>query len=187
VEILLSSICNYFWTDIFVNFFKTGTFFFLQYSNHPEVIGTLDWVGVNYYTHLTFGVNYRGVSLAPRPGDVMTDMDYAIYAEGLYYSIEKMSALGRPIYITENGIADEKDDRRKIWIDKHLYATYKAIKDGFDVRGFYYWSLMDNFEWAEGYRMKFGLYHTDLVTQKRTLREGSKAFIQRVKESKKNS
>jgi len=91
----------------------------------------------------------------------------------------------KPIYITENGIADSLDDRRKKWIDRHLYATYKAIKDGYDVRGFYYWTLTDNFEWAEGYKMKFGLYHTNLETQQRTLREGSKAFIHYVDETKK--
>ena len=60
----------------------------------------------------------------------------------------------------------------------------KAIKEGSNVEGYFYWSLMDNFEWAEGYDMKFGLYSVDFETQKRTLREGSKAFVDVVKSSK---
>jgi beta-glucosidase/6-phospho-beta-glucosidase/beta-galactosidase len=83
-----------------------------------------------------------------------------------------------PIYITENGLADSSDKIRPIFIKRYLYATSKALKDGLDIRGYFYWSLMDNFEWAKGYEMKFGLYKVDFNTQKRTLREGSKAFIE---------
>jgi len=57
----------------------------------------------------------------------------------------------------------------------------KAVEDGFDIHGYFYWSLMDNFEWAFGYDMKFGLYEVDYMSQKRTLREGSQAFIDIVK------
>jgi beta-glucosidase len=72
-------------------------------------------------------------------------MNYGIYAEGMYRSLHKLNALKVPIYITENGVADAVDDRRKIWIQRHLYAVAKAIEDNIDVRGFFYWSLMDNF------------------------------------------
>ena len=82
-----------------------------------------------------------------------------------------------PIIITENGIADKKDDRRRRYIERYLYAVSKAIKEGADIRGYYYWSLMDNFEWSEGYEMKFGLYEVDFTTQVRTLREGSKRYM----------
>ncbi len=72
-------------------------------------------------------------------------MNYGIYAEGIYRALHSLSILKVPIYITENGIADAKDDRRKFWIQSHLYAVSKAIDDGLDIRGFIYWSLMDNF------------------------------------------
>ncbi len=86
--------------------------------------------------------------------------------------------------ITENGIADHKDDRRAIYIERYLYSVSKAIKDGYNVVGYFYWSLMDNFEWAFGYDMKFGLYSVDFKTQKRKLRKGANTFIKIVKNAK---
>ena len=104
-------------------------------------------------------------------------MPYTIYGEGLYRAIESVSILNVPIIITENGVADARDDRRKLYIQHYLYAVSKALEDGFDVHGYFYWSLMDNFEWAFGYDMKFGLYAVDYKTQERTLREGAREFI----------
>ena len=120
-------------------------------------------------------------SLEYMDGDVMTDMPYAIYGEGIYRAIQTVSVLNVPVIITENGVADQKDSIRELYIQRYLYAVSKAISDGYDVSGYYYWSLMDNFEWAFGYDMKFGLYEVDYMTQKRTLREGSQAFIDIVK------
>jgi beta-glucosidase len=68
------------------------------------------------------------------------------------------------------------------FIKKYLYAVSKAIEDGYDVRGYHYWSLMDNFEWDLGYDKRFGLYEVDFETQERTLREGSKEYQRIVKE-----
>ena len=109
--------------------------------------------------------------------DILTDMPYTIYGEGMYRAIKSVSVLDVPILITENGVADAVDDRRELYIKRYLYAVSKAIEDGFDIRGYFYWSLMDNFEWAFGYDMKFGLFSVDYNTQERSLREGAKAFI----------
>ena len=78
-------------------------------------------------------------------------------------------------------IPDDKDDRRARFIQRYLYAMRRAMDEGADVRGFYYWSLMDNFEWAEGYTMRFGLYEVDFETQQRRLREGAAPFVETVK------
>ena len=71
-----------------------------------------------------------------------------------------------------------------MFIERYIYAMYKAMEEGCNVRGYFYWSLMDNFEWAEGYDMKFGLYEVDFNTQRRTLRKGSEKFINIINESK---
>ena len=80
-----------------------------------------------------------------------------------------VASLNLPMIVTENGVADDDDDMRPEHVRRHLQITSEAIADGHDILGFYHWSLMDNFEWAEGYEQCFGLYHVDFETQKRTL------------------
>ena len=104
-------------------------------------------------------------------------MGYPMYGEGLHRALHTISELEVPIYITENGLADRSDEIRPLFIKRYLYAVSQALKDGLDIRGYFYWSLMDNFEWAFGYDMKFGLFSVDFDTQNRNLREGAKEFI----------
>jgi beta-glucosidase len=173
--------------ETILGFFRTGTLNFsvpLDTSyvyTDSDAPNTLDFIGVNYYSHFAYKFDFdfkKATQSIAVEGEDMTDMPYTIYTEGIYRAIEDASKLKKPIIITENGIADAKDDRRGKYIKQSLYAVSKAIKDGYDVRGYYYWSLMDNFEWAEGYTQKFGLYEVDLQTQERKLREGSKAFVE---------
>jgi beta-glucosidase len=178
--------------ETILGFFRTGT---LSYSvpldtsfvyTDLDAPNTLDFIGVNYYSHFAYKFDFdfkKATQSIAVEGEEMTDMPYTIYTEGIYRAIEDAAKLKKPIIITENGIADSKDDRRGKYIKQSLYAVSKAIKDGYDVRGYYYWSLMDNFEWAEGYTQKFGLYEVDLQTQERKLREGSKAFVDAIKSS----
>ena len=120
-----------------------------------------------------------------RPGQILTDMPYAIYAEGFWRALHRISKVNLPIWVTENGIADGKDDgRRATYIRRYLYAMRRALSEGLDIRGYYYWSLMDNFEWAEGYQMQFGLYGVNYETQERTLRDGAQPFIDTIARSK---
>jgi len=146
-----------------------------------------DFVGLNYYANLLidpFMKREPPFEAHKRPGQVLTDMPYTIYAEGLWRALHRLSRVGMPIYITENGLPDDRDDRRATWIRRYLFAMRKAMDEGVDVRGFYYWSFMDNFEWAEGFRMRFGLYAVDYETQTRTLREGAKPFIAAIARSR---
>ena len=103
-----------------------------------------------------------------------------IYPEGLYRSLMLLTEVlpTTPIYVTENGIADAQDDRRHLYIRRHMYALSRAIADGANVRGYYYWTLYDSFEWNEGTSLKFGLYALDRRTQVRTLRDGAKFYKQ---------
>ena len=145
-----------------------------------------DFFGLNYYSHIhlkfKFDKHEFFENVYPK-NDTMTDMEYTIYPEGLYRAIQRVKLIGKPIIITENGIADKKDDRRKLFIRRYIYAMLRSIKEGVNVKGYFYWTLMDNFEWAEGYDMKFGLYKVDFENQERKLRDGSKEYIKIINES----
>lgn len=147
---------------------------------HPEAVGKTDFIGLNYYANLIISLFMKTEPpFEPniRKGQVVTDMPYAIYAEGFHQALMRLDTIGKPIIVTENGIADDRDDRRALWIQRYLYAMSQAMRDGCDVRGYHYWSLLDNFEWAEGYQMRFGLLEVDYATQARRLRQGSRAYV----------
>jgi beta-glucosidase len=176
-----------------LGFFRDGRIKFyvpfeidLTYED-KDAPNTLDFVGINYYSHFAYKFDFdfkKATQSLPVEGETMTDMPYTIYTEGLYRAIKDVSTLKKPIFITENGISDAKDDRRETYIRQSLYAVSKAIKDGYDIRGYYYWTLLDNFEWAEGYTQKFGLYEVNLQTQERKLRNGAKVFTEIIQKSK---
>ncbi|KAG2499387.1 hypothetical protein HYH03_002962 [Edaphochlamys debaryana] len=130
-----------------------------------------DWWGINYYSR---GVVSWALTPTHRQQEVMTDMYYPVYPEGMYRVIQRCSEFGIPMYITETGIADARDDRRAHMIDAYMQQVLHAVADGYDVRGVYYWTLVDGFEWATGYSMKFGLYAWEPDgSVDRKLKEGS--------------
>ncbi|WP_424929038.1 GH1 family beta-glucosidase [Amaricoccus tamworthensis] len=143
-----------------------------------DVIATpLDWFGINYYTRSVIAAD--PVSLWPSymtvPGPLpKTDMGWEIYPEGLLHFLKRVGDLTdrkMPIYVTENGLADSEpvnDLVRTDYMDSHFGAALDAIKSGVPLKGFFTWSLMDNFEWAFGYDKRFGMVHVDFETQKRT-------------------
>ena len=140
-----------------------------------------DFIGVNYYTR--FFLRFRPWSPEPvasfrkAPATDLTDTGWEIYPEGLSQALLAVHELtSKPIYVTENGIADDSDTRRSHFIRQHLHALRKAQCNGVDVRGYFFWSLLDNFEWSHGFSKRFGLYHVDFATQQRTLKAGSKAY-----------
>ena len=110
-------------------------------------------------------------------------MPYTIYPQGFYDALHKAAALGKPLIVTENGVADAEDNFRDQWIKGYVKQLSRAIQSGLDIRGFFYWSLLDNYEWAEGYKMKFGLYEVDFNTQERKLRQGSKIYQEIIESS----
>ncbi len=143
----------------------------------PECAGTMDFVGVNYYTRdrvrfSPWGV-WAGFGEPIRdPGAVYSDGDYGeVYPEGLYRTVRAVwERYRKPVFVTENGLPDADDDLRPRFLLDHLSALHQAIGEGADVRGYYYWSIVDNFEWAEGWTLRFGLIAVDPTTQRRTFR-----------------
>jgi beta-glucosidase len=147
-----------------------------------------DFIGLNYYTN-HFRVfkpfaKEQFTEITRATPDKLTDMGWAIYPEGMYRSLKLIGTYtSKPIYIAENGIADRGDTKRAKYIEDHLLVINKAIADGMNVKGYFYWSLMDNFEWAHGFDKGFGLYSVDLATRKRTLYEGSRKLTEIIKAS----
>ncbi|PJE31437.1 beta-glucosidase [Pseudooceanicola antarcticus] len=148
-----------------------------------DVIGSkLDWVGVNYYTRKLIGPNngpwpHHEEVEGPLP---KTFMDWEIYPEGLYKFLKRTAEEytgDLPLYVTENGMANAdvkqpdgtvSDPERLDYVQKHLAMVRKAIAEGVPLKGYFLWSLLDNYEWALGYEKRFGLVHVDFDTMERT-------------------
>ena len=154
---------------------------------------TVDFLGLNYYMKI-----YVSAELDTNAGNVgktlpigikfavgdetQTDMGWAIHPSGLGRMLRFMHNYKLPIYITENGIADATDKLRPDYLKSHLKEVAKAIDQGIDVRGYYYWSLLDNFEWIKGFTPRFGLFEVDYQTLQRRKRE-SATMYQRIIEA----
>ena len=124
-----------------------------------RTLRALDWIGVNYYSRTLVGWPWpKG---GPQTGNPRTDFNWEIYPIGLYRVLKRVGRYGKPVVITENGIADADDDQRGAYIVSHLRQAQRALSDGVDLRGYMHWSLLDNFEWAEGYEQHFGLSTRD--------------------------
>ncbi|TMF03465.1 MAG: glycosyl hydrolase family protein [Chloroflexi bacterium] len=129
---------------------------------------SLDWIGVNYYSRTFVGWPWP---TRPLGSDKRTDFGWEIYPAGLYSVLRQVGRFGKPVVITENGIADADDDQRAAYIVDHLREVHRAISDGVDVRGYMHWTLLDNFEWAEGFTQRFGL-----ATRERQLRPSARVY-----------
>lgn len=177
-HVLTAKILNFcFAHDCVKKFLKTGIFHYeipglssLWYEDE-NASKSYDFIGINYYSHVIVGLGATCY-----PNETMTDMEYPSFPRGIYEAIKDMAELGVPLYITENGIPDQRDVNRDQFIKEYLAQVHRALADGYDVRGYFYWTLMDNFEWDRGFTIKFGLYDVNHETQERYLREGAKAY-----------
>ena len=147
----------------------------------PVVARPLDWVGINYYTRqiCAFDPNVPVWQTKRVNGDrERNNLGWEIYPEGLTRVLERVKReyTRLPIYVTETGITEDDDTRRVDFYERHLLALREAQRQGVDVRGFFAWSLLDNYEWAEGYTPRFGLVHTDYATLARTPKGSYRAF-----------
>ena len=139
----------------------------------------LDFLGVNYYRRhvVEAGPNGSGPVVVDVPGGVHTAVGWEVYPDGLYELLLRLHEeyAPPPLYVTENGAAfgdvrrngTVADPERTAYLDRHLDAVARAIEDGVRVRGYFVWSLLDNFEWARGYGPRFGLIYVDYETLER--------------------
>ncbi|NQT22407.1 MAG: glycoside hydrolase family 1 protein [Candidatus Omnitrophica bacterium] len=144
---------------------------------------TLDFIGLNYYTRQVADVKsfnrYRLLTdiCMKKTSDIKKNyLGWDVYPEGLYRLFLKLKKYNLPIFILENGICTTQDNERWEFIREHLKFIHKAISSGVKVIGYLYWSLLDNFEWHEGFSPRFGLIEVDYNTYKRTVRESAKKY-----------
>jgi beta-glucosidase len=130
-----------------------------------------DFVGVQSYARTRVGKS--GV-VGPESGVEVLPMGYEYWPEATEAAIRHATLAEVPIYVTENGIGTDDDEQRIRYLRDSLAGVARTIEDGIDVRGFFHWSLLDNFEWAFGYQMRFGLVAVDRDTQQRTLKPSAR-------------
>jgi beta-glucosidase len=151
----------------------------------PNAKGALDWVGLQYYQAFDVGFNlFRPLSLfveQVKPTDIPTGPKAwgGLIPGAIFNEIANTyKLLGKPIYVTEAGVPDPTDTLRMGYLIETVRAMWKAVNFNYPVKGFFHWSLLDNFEWTEGFdpRFNFGLYQTNFETQERTPRRSAKLY-----------
>jgi beta-glucosidase len=175
---------RHWWMGVWIEALRSGRVAGLEVPDEqvPGLGGTDDFVGIQYYSCFVVGKGAEGNASAslPEPSGPdrvpdevksstrRTQVHWAWWPEGLANVIDDVSAAGLPMYITENGIATSDDAERIEYVDRHLEKVHASIERGRDVRGYFQWSLIDNFEWNEGYRPTFGMVAVDRETMERT-------------------
>lgn len=171
---------------------------YVQAGDMEKIPTKFDFIGLQNYTRVVARKALvplvRANQVKPErrkvPYEFITEMDWEVYPQGIYNIIKQFAAYKNcpPIIITENGAAfpdnvaadGVHDDRRREFYQRYLAEVLKAKREGVDIRGYFCWTLMDNFEWAEGYRPRFGLVYVDFETQRRIVKDSGlwfKAFL----------
>jgi len=157
---LLKKIIDWWWNFYFLN----------QIKNEQ------DFIGLNHYFHncINYGFNKN-------ENKIVSDMGWELYSESIYYVLNDLKKYNKPIYITENGLADAEDKNREWFIKKTLKAISRALSQEVNIKGYFYWSLLDNFEWDKGFWPRFGLVEIDYKTMKRKIRKSAFEYAKIIK------
>ena len=175
------------------------------------ISNSLDFLGVNYYTRARVR-HHRLVPLVQlwpetlpavaTEGQVAAGVEYSrmgweVYPAGLFELLFRLKKEygNPPVYITENGAAFDDvvtadgrvhDEQRRSYLAQHLAVTGAAARVGVDVRGYFVWSLLDNFEWTYGYNKRFGIVHVDFASQRRTIKDSGLWYGELIRGKRKN-
>ncbi len=163
-------------------------------STLPQVKGTCDYLGINYYSRLRAGFHldsprtmfFKLTVPAHKPqGDHGVELPYGeAYPEGLRRAVDRFKRFQKPIYILENGVPD-REDRIRPWLLQCSVDQMKSLlREGVDLRGYFHWTLIDNFEWNEGWHLRFGLVELDPQTQDRHVRPSARLYSDIIEESR---
>jgi beta-glucosidase len=176
--------------DFFPRAFQSGVLRFPAWFRRlPEAKGTQDFLGINYYTQelVSFNLLNAGNLFANRffPGDAELSESGMIanLPGGLFDTLKWGLKFGVPMIITENGLDDSKDTLRPRYLIQHLHQTWRAVNFNYPVKGYFHWSLVDNFEWERGWTQRFGLWELDVETQARRKRPSANLYAEICKEN----
>jgi beta-glucosidase len=148
----------------------------------PEAKSTQDFLGLNYYTreYVAFDLRKAGQLFGRRfylPGADLSDTGFIANApQGMFEAIKWGLNYNLPILITENGVEDADDDLRPRYLIQHLHHVWRAVNFNFPVKGYFHWTLVDNFEWERGWTQRFGLWELDVETQARRKRPSAELY-----------
>ncbi|MBN2288419.1 MAG: glycoside hydrolase family 1 protein [Candidatus Glassbacteria bacterium] len=178
---LYSDLFDYLWTGSHLEAVGSGWIRYPAVGEDEQVDGlrnSCDFWGVNYYTeNWVDSRSPRGLA-EPLPGQRVSGMKWTWAPEGLVKSLERYSRQGVPLFVSENGIATDDDFERVRYLVEHLRAVAAALGMGLDVRGYLHWSLLDNFEWACGFRPRFGLVGVDYRTLERKVKPSAEFYAE---------
>jgi len=176
--------------DSFSNAFIDGKLrFAFKQAQVREAIGTQDFVGLNYYTteKVSFNLLAFDTLFSRRffpEGAALSETGFIANApSGMWAALKWAHQFNLPIYVTENGLEDSKDILRPRYTLEHLHQVWRASNMHWNVRGYFHWSLIDNFEWERGWTQRFGLWDLDIATQARTPRKSAKMYARICKEN----
>jgi len=161
---------------------KLYSFFGNEYFLN-QIKNYLDFIGLNYYFHQKIKFPFAKKETENQKRGKRSDIGWEIYPPGIYYTLGELKKYNLPIYITENGVADAQDKLRQDFIENHLYWIWQAIEEWIDVRGYFYWSLMDSFEWEKRFEPRFGLIEIDYKTFERKPRPSALYYAQICKDN----
>ena len=171
--------------DAFAMTLKTGKFDAVMLkADVPQAKDTQDFMGLNYYTRdlIKFDLGKSGNLFSnryfPKDADLSETGFLANDPQGFQEAIKWANNFGLPIYITENGCDDSKDDFRRRYLLEHLQAMWHMLTNNIPLKGYFHWTLVDNFEWERGWSQRFGLWALDPQTQIRTRRKSAELYAE---------
>lgn len=176
--------------EVFSNAIKDGQVKFALYKDFiREAIGTQDYIGIQYYSSdmVSFSPINPGELFTKRScpsGASMSETNFiADVPDGMTQALKWAHQFKLPIYITENGVEDSKDTLRPSYIARHLHRVWRAANANYQIKGYFHWSQVDNFEWERGWSQRFGLWELDIESQKRTRRGSADLYSAICKEN----
>jgi beta-glucosidase len=155
----------------------------------PEAKGTQDFLGLNYYTRFNVRFNLLkpaelfGERFYAKDADLSDGGFLANEPEGMFQAIQWAMGFNLPVLITENGVNDAEDHLRPRYLIQHLHQIWRAVNFTWPVKGYFFWSLVDNFEWERGWTQRFGLWGLDVATQVRTKRPSADLYAEIIREN----